>query len=104
MKIQFNTDKTIDGNQKNIAYFTAMIANNLIKYESHITRIEVHLSDENGNKEGKDDKRCLLEARLEGRKPMAVSHQANTIELAISGAIDKLKASLETILDRLANH
>lgn len=30
-----------------------------------ITRIEVHFGDENGEKFGKNDKRCLLEARLQ---------------------------------------
>ena len=47
---------------------------------------------------------CLLEARLEGRQRIAVSAQADNIELAVSGAIQKLKASLETILGRLQNH
>ncbi len=54
--------------------------------------IEVHLSDENSNKECMNNILCLLEARLEGRKPMAVS-----------GAIDKLKSALETIIRRINN-
>ena len=98
MKIQFNTDKSISGNEKNQDYFTAMISEALTNYEDHITRVEVHLSDENGNM------RCLLEARIEGKQPIAVSCQDNTVELAVSGAIDKLSASLETIFGRLQNH
>ncbi|RED45185.1 sigma 54 modulation/S30EA-like ribosomal protein [Winogradskyella eximia] len=104
MKIQFNTDKSISGNEKNQDYFTAMISEALTNYEDHITRVEVHLSDENGNKEGVKDMRCLLEARIEGKQPIAVSCQDNTVELAVSGAIDKLSASLETIFGRLQNH
>lgn len=104
MKIQFNTDKSIDGDERQKDYFSEQIAEELVRYLSHISRIEVHVSDENGQKEGLKDIRCLLEARLEGRKPIAVSDQANTIELAVSGALDKLKASLETILGRLQNH
>lgn len=47
----------------------------------------------------------MLEARLDGRKqPLAVSNQADTIEQAVSGAIDKLKTILETLLGRLQNH
>lgn len=104
MTVQLNTDKTISGNEKNQHYFTSMIEEGLKNFESHITRIEVHLSDENGIKEGFNDMRCLLETRIEGRQPIAVSCQADTVELAVSGAIDKLTASLETILGRMQNH
>jgi ribosome-associated translation inhibitor RaiA len=104
MKIQYNTDKTIKGDERHQDYFTAQIAEELDRYESSISRIEVHISDENGMKEGIEDIRCLLEARIEGRQPIAVSNQADNIELAVSGAIDKLKASLETILGRLRDH
>ena len=55
-------------------------------------------------KEGVNDTRCLLEARMEGRQPIAVSHQADTYEQAVSGAIDKLKSSLDTIIGRIENH
>lgn len=104
MKIQFNTDKTINGTDRNEDYFSDLIANELDKYQSHVTRIEVHASDQNGKKDGMNKIRCLLEARLEGRQPIAVSDQADTLDQAVSGAIDKLKASLETILGRLQNH
>lgn len=104
MKIQFNTDKTINGDERNQNHFTSLIAEGLKRFQSHITRIEVHLSDENGKKEGLNDILCLLEARIEGRQPIAVSCQANTIELAVSGAVHKLKNSLETILGRIQNH
>ena len=104
MKIQFNTDKTINGDERHQDYFTTIIAESLKRFESHITRVEAHLSDENGNKEGKNDVLCLLEARIEGRQPIAVSCQSDTIEYAVKGALDKLKASLETILGRLQNH
>lgn len=104
MKIQFNTDKTINGDERNQDFFTSQIAEELKRHQSHITRIEVHLSDENGKKEGLNDIRCLLEARLEGRQPIAVTCQADNVELAVSGAIDKLTASLETILGRISNN
>jgi ribosome-associated translation inhibitor RaiA len=104
MIIQFNTDKTINGDERNEDFFTSQIAEELDRYESHISRIEVHLSDENGKKEGLNDIQCMLEARLEGRQPTAVSHQADTLELAVSGAIDKLKNALETILGRIQNY
>ena len=46
----------------------------------------------------------MIEARLEGRQPIAVTANANDYELAVSGAIEKLKASLDTIEGKLRNH
>ncbi len=104
MKIQFNTDKTISGDERNQEYFTSQIADALNRFQSHITRIEVHLSDQNGKKEGMNDMLCLLEARIEGRQPLAVSCQADNVELAVSGAIDKLETTLESIFGRMQHH
>lgn len=101
MRIFFNTDKTIHWNQKHNDHFTTLIQEELERFSTHITRIEVHLSDENGPKDGLNDIRCLIEARLEGRQPIAVSDQSDTIEQSVSGAIDKMKTSLKTILERL---
>ncbi|MCK9399742.1 MAG: HPF/RaiA family ribosome-associated protein [Bacteroidales bacterium] len=104
MTIQFNTDNNITGSEELRAPLIALISEELSRFSQHITRLEVHLSDENGNKEGLNDIRCLLEARLEGRRPIAVTNLGNTHEQAVEGAIDKLKTSLNTILGRLRNH
>lgn len=104
MIVQFNTDKTIKGNERQRDYFTTLIEEELDRHSDHITRIEIHLSDENGIKEGVNDIRCLIEARLRGRQPIVVVDQSDTIEQAMAGAIDKLKASLESILDRISDH
>jgi ribosome-associated translation inhibitor RaiA len=101
MIIQFNTDKTIKGDEKHEEYFTSEIKDGLKRYDSQISRVEVHLSDENGSKKGVNDMRCMLEARMEGRQPIAVSCEAATMKKAISGAIDKVTASLDTIIGRL---
>ena len=98
MIIQFNTDKTIHGTQKKQDYYSTVITDELKPYLDHITRIEVHISDENGEKGGPNDIRCLIEARLKGRQPIAFSDQANTMDLSISGAIEQLKSSLATEL------
>jgi ribosome-associated translation inhibitor RaiA len=98
MIIQINTDKNIAGNEKLVAYINTTIADELARASDHITRIEVHLSDENGSKTRQNDKRCLLEARLESRQPIAVTSQANTIEKAVNDALDKLKTSMKTMI------
>lgn len=104
MTIQINTDKTLSGENRSNAFFTSQIAEALERFESQITRIEVHLKDENGTKNGFNNISCLLEARLEGRQPIAISNQANTIDLVVTGAIDKIKAAIETILGRIQKH
>jgi len=104
MIIQFNTDSNIDGSERLNVYFTNTISDSLDRFNSYITRIEVHISDENAQKKGKNDHRCMIEARLEGRQPIAVSENADTVEQALKGALDKLKASLDTVIGRLKDH
>ena len=53
----------------------------------------MHLSDENGAKSGFDDKRCMMEVRIEGRLPMAVTAHAETEDLAVAAALENLKES-----------
>jgi len=104
MIIQFNTDNNIKGSEALEAHFTGLITEELSRFSNHITRIEVHLSDENGPKEASNDIRCMLEARIEGKQPIAVVSHADNHEQALSGAIDKLLTSLETIQGRMKNH
>lgn len=100
MKIQFNTDHNIDGTEEFRAPLISMISDGLSRFSSHITRIEVHLTDENSShKEGPNDKRCMLEARLENSQPVAVTNTANTVEQAIEGAIDQLENLLQSKLE-----
>lgn len=104
MKIQFNTGRNITGSEELKASLTSLISDELSRFDDHITRLEVHLSDEDSNKHGVNDKRCMIEARLKGMKPIAVTNNADTQEQAVSGAVDKLKSSLDTIKGRLRNY
>lgn len=105
MKIQVNTDSNIQGREALIAEVETTVANSLRHFEAHITRIEVHLSDENSNhKGGGNDKRCLIEARIEGRQPVAVSHLSDSLSQAMTGAAQKMKASLNSALGKQHSH
>ena len=104
MIIQFNTDNNIEGSERLNAYFTTTLSEALSRFNNQITRLEVHLTDENGHKDGKNDQRCVIEARLEGLQPIAVSNTADNMEQAVKGATDKLKSSLDSIMGRLKNH
>ena len=68
MNIQINTDNHIQGSAALIKKFSGAIESGLSQLSNHITLVQAHLSDENGAKNGKNDKRCTIEARLEGRQ------------------------------------
>ncbi|MBK5271957.1 MAG: HPF/RaiA family ribosome-associated protein [Bacteroidia bacterium] len=104
MTIQLNAGKNLNIQESFGEKLDDLLTEELSRFSEHITRLEVHLSDENGIKEGQNDKRCMLEARLEGRQPIAVTANAETHEQSVAAAIDKLKNSLDTILERLRNH
>lgn len=104
MTIQINTDNNLSVNEAFGNKLEDILSKELSRFSEHITRLEVHLSDDNGSKDGINDKRCLLEARLEGRQPVVVTQVGNNYEQAVHGAIDKLKSSLNTIIGRMRNH
>lgn len=104
MKIQLNTDIHIDGTEPLAAHVSATVERALERFREGITRVEVHLSDENGGKSGQQDQRCMLEARLEGRQPVAVTEHAATLEQAVQGAAQKLARLLDSTLGRLHDH
>lgn len=104
MHIQFNTDNNITGSDELASRYISEIENSLMRFDDRITRIEVHLRDNNSHKEGTADKRCLLEARLNGLDPIAVSHEAESLDLAVNAATDKLERALDTKLGKLRTY
>lgn len=101
MLIQINTDNNVQGGERLNEHFTGLLESTLDRFSDQITRIELHLSDENSRKEGPGDKRCALEARVKGLQPVAVTHSAESLDQAVSGAADKMKNLLETTLGKL---
>ena len=104
MTIQFNSAHNVKVNEELKVPIIALLTEKLNRFSNNITRLDVHLSDENGSKEGMNDKRCLLEAHIEGGIPLVAKNYANTYELAAEGAADKLKASLNSAHGRSENH
>jgi ribosomal subunit interface protein len=101
MKIQVNTDRNIESDERLAEYVEDVIKDSLGRFADQLTRVEVHLSDENAGKPGENDKRCLVEARLSGRRPTAVTAHANTVRAAIGEAVDKVERALERELGKL---
>ena len=104
MQVQTNTDRHVEGSQALSAQVEAVVGDALRRFAEQITRVEVHLSDENSARRGGEDQRCMMEARVEGRSPTAVTHQAATMTEAIEGAAAKLARALESALGRLRDY
>lgn len=102
MQIQVNTDRNVHGGEELTLRIQQIVADSVDHLSDRITRIEAHLSDENSDKGGANDKRCLLEARLAGLPPIAVRHSAETMAMAVDGAAEKLRTALGRTLGRLA--
>ena len=103
MQIVVNTDAHIRGTEALSKDTEARIMNHISRFESRLTRIEVHLSDENSAAKGGPAMRCLLEARMANHQPVVASHQAETVELAIDGAAQKLDHALTSVVGRLSD-
>ncbi|HJF27072.1 HPF/RaiA family ribosome-associated protein [Acinetobacter bohemicus] len=100
MNIELRTDKHIQSSDRLISYVRAELSQEFQRHSERITHFSVHLSDENGAKGGDDDIRCMIEARPAGLKPVVVNHRGHNIDTAIRGAIDRLKRSLEHVIEK----
>lgn len=103
MLIHITTDNHIQGTEELVRETQTSVEQALTRFHPQITRVEVHLSDENSHKTTDNDKLCKLEARLAGLQPVAVSDRGGNIDQAVSGAVDKLIALLEHKLGRLSD-
>lgn len=101
MEIQLNSSNEVEATSETTSWTEEEIRRSLRRFEPRLTRIEVHLSDNDGAKSGTLDKRCLIEARPKGLAPVAVSHDGDDIFAAITGAIGKLTTALDRQFGKL---
>lgn len=104
MQIQVNSNHTIQTGESFERWATEELNRSLSRFKGDVTRIEVHMSDENSDKVSVDHKRCMMEARLAHQEPLAVNHNASTQDEAFRGAAEKLKRVLEHTLGKLRDH
>ena len=102
MLIQVNTGHNIEGKEPLADWVRGVVESALVGVSEHITRIEIHLTDQNSDKkDGVNDKQCVMEARIEGRQPIAVTEQAATVHDAVVTAADKLGRLIAHTLERV---
>ncbi len=101
MQVLLNSDNNIRGDLRLTQIVEDEVDRVLGRFADRLTRVEVHVNDVNSSdKNGMDDKRCQMEARVRGMQPLSVSHHAASLMEAISGAAQKLEKSLDRQLGR----
>jgi ribosomal subunit interface protein len=101
MQVQVRHDEYIQGGESLAQWIQSETVERLSRFREHLTRVEVHLSDVDAGKSGTADKRCVVEARLAGRQPIAVNAEADKLADAFTAAVDKLARAIDTDLGRL---
>jgi ribosomal subunit interface protein len=86
------------------AYVERNLAQVLKPFEEHLTRIEVHLKDQNSSKKNGVDKHCLLEAKPRGMDSIAAEHDAPEFKEAVHQAALKLERALQHRIDKHRSH
>lgn len=102
LKIIINSDSNLDIDAPAMGEIESEIEGRLGRFQDKLTRVVVHLRDENAAKtSGQNDKRCMLEARPEGMKPINVSHNAPSVREAVNQGTRKLERLLDDTFARL---
>lgn len=104
MKIIVNSDHNITLTEEPIAAIEATVQTTLSRFDAHLTRVNVTLSDGSAGRSTGDDIRCVLEARPEGLTPEFATDNASTVDDAVSGALHKMLRLLDSTFGRLDHH
>lgn len=99
MKIQINAGD-VQMSDAIRSHINERINQGLNRFADRITRVEVHLKDENAKKGGAD-KRCTIEVRPANRQPMAVEEGHEDLYTAITAAAHKAERAVAHLFERL---
>jgi hypothetical protein len=100
MIVQFTTDNHIKGDDMLFTQYRELVEHAMKRFGDRVSRVVVSLSDENSDKAGGNDKRCMVEARLDGMAPQAVTARAENLDQAMRDALDKLKSALTSVVGK----
>lgn len=104
MQIQINADNHLGSSAARDDWARGVVDAAMSHFADVVTRVEVHLSDENAGKGAAAVVRCKMEARITGRPPIAVAHDAASLDPAVNGAADKLVRATGHALGRAGKH
>ena len=100
MKIQANSDNTIQVDATLTRFVEDEASRLLDRFAKKLTRVGVHLSDINNTRTGQADKRCLVEARPAGDRPVTADAIAATTESSVTEALKKMQRLLTTFFGK----
>ncbi len=100
MQVLVNHDHNINGGVSLQSYVEDLMNGALDSFKDQVTRVEVHVADENADKGGDKDLRCTMEVRLRGLKPFAVSHRNKNLHAAIDGAAERVARSVRKTVEK----
>ena len=103
MDVQINTTNNVTGREALTQQLEETVRTRLSRFSERLTRVEVHVGDENGDRSGGDDKRCVIEVRPAGRDPISVTDQAGSIDQAASGALNKVVTALDRTYGKITD-
>lgn len=103
MQILVHTHHAADGSENLNLWVKSKVESRLTNFVRRITRVEVYLTDMNSDKKGVD-KRCTIEAKLQGLQTLAASSDGPTAAQALTGAIDKIEKVVDRHVKKLAHH
>lgn len=101
MEINVNTDNTIDRHQGLDERVRETVEGAIGRFSEQVRRVDIHLSNENSQKQEDGSNYCMMEARVAGYAPVVVHAHAENLHLSISNAASKLQRALDHTLGRL---
>ena len=101
MQIIINSDNQVDLQENQIDQWQTEIAEAHERFQDWITRLEIHLNDENSQtKGGSNDIRCLMEARPASKQPVSIEVRSASVDRAIREATNTLQRRLNDIAEK----
>lgn len=96
MDFQFNTNSSVMGTENVAERIETQLRSRLERFAEKLTRLEVHVSDNNASKGGSADKQCTIEARPRGGNPLTVTAQSSDVDAAARDAASKMVSLLDS--------
>ena len=100
--IQIHTDQGVELQEGLLIRIRAEVERALGRFSPTLSEVGVHLSGQAGDAGDCNPGRCVLEARIDGRQPIAITRQAETLEAAVIKAAEKLTRVFAHALERAA--
>lgn len=95
MLVQINTDNRIEGSDEANTAIEERVRERLARFADQLTRVEVHIRDVDGDRNGPSGIEAKIEARPAGGAPLVTTDQAGDRQAAVAGALRKAVDVLE---------